>query len=149
FPNERTDGNGQCSPNFQPEDQTVTPPIIIAPGSPLNDSRTIDGPNGLFATFGNSGVTSDIASNIANFAVFMRLNGAPSQCNFNSGVDANGFARCLALNASAQRGAKLFGSLDSSGAGSLTSTTPDNNPQTVNIKTIGFDLCHSNATRNY
>ena len=147
FPNERTDGNGQCSPNFQPEDQTVSPPIIIAPGSPLNDPRTIDGPTGLFATFGNSGVTSDIASNIANFAVFMRLNGAPSQCNFNSGVDANGFAQCLPLNASAQRGAKLFGSLDSSVPGSLASNATDTNPQTVNIKTIGCVLCHSNALR--
>ena len=142
FPNERTHGNGQCSPNFEPEDQTVTPPLDNPPNAPLNDPRTIldifNNPN-----FGAPGVTSDISSNIENFAIFMRLNGAPSQCNWNSGTDANGFARCLALDASSQRGQKVFGSLDPRVSGSLTSTAVDTNPATTNIKTIGCVLCHS------
>jgi len=143
FPNERTRGNGQCSPNFEPEDQTVAPPLDNPPSAPLNDTRTIldifNNPNFL----GAAGVVSDISTNIENFAIFMRLNGAPSQCNWNSGVDTNGFAKCLALDASAQRGQKAFGSLDPRVPGSLTSTTADTNPATANIKTIGCVLCHS------
>jgi hypothetical protein len=164
FTNERTDGNGQCSPNFEPEDQTVAPPLIIAPGSPLNDPRTINDQGttkGLFTLFGASGVTSDISSDIENFAIFMRLNGAPGQCAFNSRTDTSGNAQCFSLTCTAttagcvnpnpsqadvdsiQRGAKLFGSLDPNKPGSLTSNVADNNPATTAISTIGCVLCHS------
>ncbi|HKT52103.1 MAG TPA: di-heme oxidoredictase family protein [Candidatus Angelobacter sp.] len=141
FPNERTDGNGQCSPNPEPEDQVIVPPDPTDPN--LRTILTIfNNPN-----FGASGVASDISSDIENFAVFMRLNASPSQCNYNSGLDANGKALCKALDASAQRGAKVFGSLDPSVAGSLTSPSPDNNPNTSAIKPIGCVLCHSNFLR--
>jgi len=141
FPNERTDGNGQCSPNPEPEDQVIVPPDPTDPNK--RDIPTIFNN----ANFGNAGVASDISSDIENFAVFMRLNASPSQCNYNSGLNNSGAAQCLALDASAQRGAKLFGSLDPTQAGSLTSSTVDNNPNTVNLKPIGCVLCHSNLLR--
>ena len=141
FPNERTDGNGQCSPNPEPEDQVVVPPDPTDPNH--RDIPTIFNN----ANFGNSGVASDISNDIENFAVFMRLNASPSQCNYNSGLNSSGAAQCLALDASAQRGAKLFGSLDPTLAGSLTSTTTDTNPNTSSLKPIGCVLCHSNNLR--
>jgi hypothetical protein len=147
FTNERTHGNGQCSPNFEPEDQVVVPPLNILNHPNLSDPRTIDGANGLFALFGAPGVVSDSSSNIENFAVFMRLNASPSQCNYNSGVifnpDGTSSAQCKALDASAQRGAKLFGSVDPNVPGSLTSSQADNNPNTTGITPIGCVLCHS------
>ena len=141
FPNERTDGNGSCSPNFEPEDQVVVPPLNVSSNQNLNDPRDIptifNNPN-----FGNSGVASDISNNIENFAVFMRLNASPSQCNYNSAAGV-----CGALDASAQRGAKLFGSLDSTLHGSFTSSVADDNPNTTSVRSIGCVLCHSNALR--
>jgi len=134
FPNERTDGNGQCSPNPEPEDQVVIPPDPTDP----NHRDILN----IFNTFGNSGVASDISSDIENFAVFMRLNASPSQCNYNSAAGV-----CKVLDASAQRGAKLFGSLDPAVAGSLASNAIDINPITVAIKPIGCVLCHSNFLR--
>jgi hypothetical protein len=141
FPNERTDGNGQCAPNPEPEDQIIVPPDPTDPNK--RDIPTIFNN----ANFGNSGVASDISSLIENFAVFMRLNASPSQCNYNSGLNSSGAAQCLALDASAQRGAKLFGSLDPGQAGSLTSPNSDNNPNTLSLKPIGCVLCHSNFLR--
>jgi Di-haem oxidoreductase, putative peroxidase len=129
FQNERTIGNNQCAPNPEPEDQVVVPPTSF-------DSRTI---TTLLNSFGPSGVASDISNDIENFAVFMRLNAAPSVCNFNSGLDSSGAAQCLALNASSQRGQALFGSLDPTVAGSFTSPSPS----TTGIKSIGCVLCHS------
>ncbi|PYP87689.1 MAG: hypothetical protein DMG65_16600 [Candidatus Angelobacter sp. Gp1-AA117] len=139
FTNERTKGNGQCSPNPEPEDQVIVPPD---PTDPAN--RNIPT---IFSSFGKDGVASDISSDIENFAVFMRLNASPSQCNFNSGLDPNGRALCNPLDASSQRGAKIFGSLDPGLAGSLTSSSPDTNPNTSTIHTIGCVLCHSNFLR--
>ena len=141
FPNERTHGNGQCSSNFEPEDQVVVPPLNAPPGAPLNDMRTVQT---ILNDFGPAGVASDISANIENFAVFMRLNASPSQCNFNSGVDANGFAVCAPLGSSPIRGSQIFGSLDSTVPGSLTSTAiaPAGTPPT-----IGCVLCHSDALR--
>jgi len=139
FTNERTKGNGQCSPNPEPEDQVIVPPDPTDP-----NHRSI---STILSGFGADGVASDISSDIENFAVFMRLNASPSECNYNSGLDVNGRAQCLALDASAQRGAKIFGSLDPALAGSLTSTTTDNNPVTSTVHTIGCVLCHSNFLR--
>jgi CxxC motif-containing protein (DUF1111 family) len=87
-------------------------------------------------------VASDISSDIENFAVFMRLNASPGQCNFNSPAGS-----CNVLNDSAQRGAKLFGSLDPGVPGSLASNAPDANPATVGVSPIGCVLCHSNFLR--
>ena len=41
----------------------------------------------------------------------MRLNGAPGQCDFASGVDANGNVLCNPLSASAQNGLKVFNTI--------------------------------------
>jgi hypothetical protein len=142
FPNERTHGNGHCSPNFEPEDQVVVPPLDAPPGAPLNDTRTVQT---ILNTFGPAGVASDISSNIENFAVFMRLNASPSQCNYNSGVDSTtGFAKCNGLDSSAIRGSQIFGSLDPTVAGSFTSTAP---APSGAAPTIGCVLCHSDALR--
>ena len=144
FPNERTDGNGQCSPNPEPEDQVIVPPDPSDP-NPNHDRDILSVLNN--PAFGASGVASLISSDIENFAVFMRLNASPSQCNYNSGLNSSGAAQCLAFDASARRGAKLFGSLDPTFAGSLTSTVADSNPDTATLKPIGCVLCHSNFLR--
>ncbi len=108
FQNERTVGNGSCTPNGIPEDQVFAPPVDP-------DPRSI---NGLLKTFGggtaNAGATaavlSDVSSSIENFAVFMRLNAAPGVCNWDSGL-TNGQANCNPLDASAVRGRSLFGTV--------------------------------------
>ncbi|MEI9986528.1 MAG: di-heme oxidoredictase family protein [Aliidongia sp.] len=41
-----------------------------------------------------------VSSNISNFVTFMRLNAAPSQCAFDSGVDSTGAALCTPLASS-------------------------------------------------
>jgi hypothetical protein len=151
FTNERTDGNGQCAPNFEPEDQVVVPPLNVSSNSSLNDPRSI---STLLSNFGADGVASDISSNIENFAVFMRLNASPSQCNFNSGVvtNSNGTttAKCNALNASAIRGGELFGSIDPTVSGSFTSASPGvftDNVSNTTIRSIGCVLCHADLLR--
>ncbi|HEV2988812.1 MAG TPA: di-heme oxidoredictase family protein [Candidatus Angelobacter sp.] len=125
FQNERTIGNGSCTPNGIPEDQVFAPP-------PDPDPRGI---TNLLATFGGgatgtAAVMSDISSSIENFAVFMWLNSAPSVCNYNSGV-TNGKANCLALDASAQRGQAMFGTVG------LQATTTPAPPR------LGCVLCHT------
>src|SRR5215472_6420312 len=142
FPNERTDGNGQCSPNPEPEDQVIQPPDPSDPNPNRDIISIFNNPN-----FGAPGVVSLISSDIENFAVFMRLNASPSQCNYNSGLNSSGAAQCLAFDASAKRGAKLFGSLDPTFAGSLTSSVADTDVNTASLKPIGCVLCHSNFLR--
>lgn len=132
FPNEKTVGNGLCTPNLLPEDQTIALPDPTDPNKRtattiLNDSKfSVDPPAAL---------TSDIASFIENVAIFMRLNGAASQCNFNSGVTTNSngttTAKCLPLDASSQRGRTLFGTI-----------VPATSGATPNIG-IGCVLCHT------
>ena len=79
-----------------------------------------------------AGLTSDgaaagaVSSNIENFAVFMRLNAAPAQCDFASGLDSGGNAVCNPLSASALHGKALFGI--------ATSAVPN---------ATGCVLCHS------
>ena len=134
FQNERTIGNGQCTPNGVPEDQVFAPP---APP----DSRSI---NNLLTTFGALGpagttaaVLSETSSSIENFAVFMRLNAAPSQCNFNSGTsgpNGTGTALCKALDGSSIRGRDLFGSV---GVTPTTVSTPSAPTR------LGCVLCHT------
>ena len=54
---------------------------------------------------------SQISSNIENFAIFMRLNAAANQCDFQSGQDSSGNALCNPLGKSALNGKAIFGTL--------------------------------------
>lgn len=144
FPNERTDGNGQCSPNNEPEDQVIVPPDPTDPNS--------RGISKLLADFGPSGVASDISNDIENFAVFMRLNGAPSQCNWDSPLvtNSNGTttATCKALDSTSVTGSQIFGSVDPSVSTSFTS--PSFSPPvagSTTVSSIGCVLCHSDLLR--
>jgi CxxC motif-containing protein (DUF1111 family) len=147
FQNERTNGNGDCSPNSEPEDQVFVP-----------SESTITSIN-TNANLGPAGVASDISSNIENFAVFMRLNAAPGQCAFNSGVDSTtDVAQCFSLTCtssttgcvnpnpsladvqSIQRGQALFGSLNNS-----TNTTLAAGTASAGVESIGCVLCHSDS----
>src|SRR5262249_7145359 len=74
FQNEKVPGLG-CATNGLPEDNTH----VLATNPPGANSPS---------------TTSLVSSAIENFAVFMRLNGTPGQCAFNSDVDAMGKARC-------------------------------------------------------
>ncbi|HEY6352261.1 MAG TPA: di-heme oxidoredictase family protein [Candidatus Angelobacter sp.] len=123
FTTERTYGNfPNCTDAVQsngvhenrlPED-TV---LVLAP----NDIESIlDNP--AFQPFNAAGVSSVISNNIENDSVFMRLNGAPSQCDFQSPHDV-----CNALTASPVRGKAAFGTV---------ATSP------VNVG-IGCVLCHT------
>jgi CxxC motif-containing protein (DUF1111 family) len=83
FSNERSVGRG-CDVHNLPEDTTnIVSPAVLAVTSP-----------GDGASLANSAV--------ANFGVFMRLNAAPSQCAFDSGVDSSGAAVCAPLAQSAK-----------------------------------------------
>jgi hypothetical protein len=123
FQNEKVPGLG-CATNGLPEDNTH----VLAANPP--------GAN-------NFDTTSLVSSSIENFTLFMRLNGTPGQCAFNSGLNASGAARCIALNdtstpaqaaisAQIARGKLLFGAPSNGGVGcvlchsqTLTSGTSD------------------------
>lgn len=124
FPTERTYGNfPDCTTNKLPEDvtQSLTGNQIEAITGPLNGSQPSDEP----------GVTSVISSNIENDAIFMRLNGAPSICNWDSGVSSTtGLSLCKLVDQSVLRGAALFGN---SILPAPNGTAPTN---------IGCVLCH-------
>ena len=78
------------------------------------------------------GVTSVTVSNIENDAIFMRLNGAPSICNWNSGVNATtGLANCNKVDSTVLDGAAIFG------------TSILGPPVTPGLPNIGCALCHS------
>ena len=94
FTNEKTIGKG-CAKNFTPEDNTH----VIVPVPPPNSPS----PAGDDA--------SQISSNIENFAIFMRLNAAANQCDFQSGQDSSGNALCNPLGKSALNGKAIFGTL--------------------------------------
>jgi CxxC motif-containing protein (DUF1111 family) len=68
-------------------------------------------------------VDAFVSSAIENFAVFMRLNGAPGQCDFASGVDVNGNALCNPLSSTAQAGLTVFKNLGCSGCHTQSFTT--------------------------
>src|SRR5437588_339223 len=94
FTNEKTVGTN-CTTNFFPEDNTHVIVPVPPPGSasPAGDDA------------------SEISSNIENFAIFMRLNAAANQCDFQSGQDTSGNALCNALGKSALNGKAIFGTL--------------------------------------
>jgi CxxC motif-containing protein (DUF1111 family) len=122
FQNEKIPGQG-CTTNGLPEDNTHV--ISANPGN--NAAST----------------TSLVSSDVENFALFMRLNGTPGQCAFNSGLDSSGNAVCISLtdtSTSTQaavsktiaRGKLLFGAPTNGGVGcvlchsqTLTSGTSD------------------------
>jgi CxxC motif-containing protein (DUF1111 family) len=81
FPNERVPGS-DCDVHALPEDTTNIVPSTVLGAVPTGDAASL------------------AASDIVNFGVFMRLNAAPSQCAFDSGVDSTGAALCTPLTAS-------------------------------------------------
>jgi CxxC motif-containing protein (DUF1111 family) len=81
FPNERVSGT-HCDVHQLPEDTAnIIQPAVLAANNAGGDA-------------------SLVASDIVNFGVFMRLNAAPSQCAFDSGVDSGGAALCTPLGLS-------------------------------------------------
>jgi CxxC motif-containing protein (DUF1111 family) len=130
FPTERTYGNNpNCTPNQLPEDVTTSltsTQIINIEGPPQPPPANTDEP----------GVTSALSSNIENDAIFMRLNGAPSICNWNSGVNATtGFANCNKVDATVLDGGAIFG------------TNILGAPSTSGLPNVGCALCHSQTLR--
>jgi CxxC motif-containing protein (DUF1111 family) len=78
FPNERIAGKG-CDVHELPEDTSnIVQPAVLATTSAGN-------------------AASLVGSDIVNFGLFLRLNAAPSQCAFDSGVDSSGAALCTPL----------------------------------------------------
>jgi CxxC motif-containing protein (DUF1111 family) len=122
FQTEKVPGAG-CANNQLPEDITL---VLAAGDTALNNPVS---------------ATAKIASDIENFAIFMRLNGAPGQCAFNSGPD-----QCFSLTQvggpdgqtsqaavdSIQRGKALFGTIVPDASG---------NPSPG----IGCVLCHTDV----
>lgn len=128
FPNERTPGTS-CTGNPLPEDDTH-----VAFQTGLNPQD----------------VDSFVSSAIENFAVFMRINGAPGQCDFASGVDGNGNALCNPLSASAQAGLKVFNSIGCNVCHTQSFTTQPSNVEGLSNRTFepfsDFGLHHMGAT---
>src|SRR6266700_969869 len=122
FQNEKVPGLG-CATNGLSEDNTHV--LTANPGADP------------------SSTTSLVSSAVENFALFMRLNGTPGQCAYNSGVDSSGVARCISLTDTSTpaqaavskqiaRGKQLFGTPSNGGVGcvlchsqTLTSGTSD------------------------
>lgn len=127
FPTERTYGNFPDCTNVNqlPEDVTTT----------LTSTKiaSLEGANPPAGT-PEDGVTVVVSSNIEDDAIFMRLNGAPSICNFNSGVNATtGFANCNKVDSTVLDGAAIFG------------TTILGAPATSGLPNVGCALCHSQS----
>jgi CxxC motif-containing protein (DUF1111 family) len=81
FTNERIAGTN-CDIHELPEDTTnIIQPAVLGAQSAGNDA-------------------SLVSSDIVNFGLFMRLNAAPSQCAFDSGVDSTGAALCTPFSSS-------------------------------------------------
>jgi cytochrome c5 len=104
FSNERIVGRG-CDVYQLPEDTSnIVPPAVLAATSAGDDASLVN-------------------SAVANFGVFMRLNAAPSQCAFDSGVDGSGAALCSPLAQSAKAASIADGQ--------------------AQFKSIGCALCHT------
>jgi CxxC motif-containing protein (DUF1111 family) len=114
FPNERASGTN-CATNQLPEDQTRD---AFPTGKTPQD----------VATF--------VSSSIENFTIFMRLNGAPSQCDFASGVDSAGNALCNPLGDSAQNGLKTFNAIGCSTCHTQNFTTKPSNVDGLSNRTF-------------
>jgi len=128
FPTERTYGNFPDCTNVNQLPEDVTQSLTSAQIEKITGPLSATSPN---PAVDEPGVTSTISSNIENDSIFMRLNGAPSICNFNSGIDSTtGLAACKTVDASVVRGATLFGNNIFAPAG--TALSPG----------IGCVLCH-------
>lgn len=96
-----------------------------------------------------AGFVSQTVENIENDAVFMRLNGAPSICNFNSGVNSTtGFANCNAPGPGVIDGSAIFGACPVVASGTSTTglascTTTVIGTPTAGLPNVGCGLCHS------
>ena len=128
FQNERTTGTN-CTGNPLPEDETrFTFPTGDTPGD----------------------VDSFVSSAIENFAVFMRFNGAPGQCDYASGVDGSGAAVCNPLGLSAQAGLTVFNTIGCQACHTQSFTTQPSNVQGLSNRTFqpfsDFGLHHMGAT---
>jgi len=128
FPNEKVPGTN-CASNPLPEDETNT---VFQTGKAPADVDTF------------------VSSAIENFAAFMRFNGAPSQCDFASGVDASGNALCNPLGASAQNGLNVFNKLGCNSCHTQSFTTQPSNVEGLSNRTFqpfsDFALHHMGAT---
>jgi hypothetical protein len=95
-------------------------------------------------------VDSFVSSAIENFAVFMRINGAPGQCDFAGGVDVNGNALCNPLSASAQAGLTVFNSIGCNVCHTQSFTTQPSNVAGMSNRTFepssDFGLHHMGVT---
>ena len=101
FNNEKVPGSG-CASNGLPEDFTH---VVFPHGDTDPD------------------VDAFVSSAIENFATFMRINGAPAQCDFASGVDPTGAAVCNPLSASALAGRNVFSRIGCAACHTLILTT--------------------------
>ena len=128
FPNERAPGTN-CATNPLPEDETNT---VFPTGLAAGDVDTF------------------VSSAVENFTAFMRFNGAPSQCDFASGVDANGQAVCNPLGASAQNGLGIFNKLGCSTCHTENFTTQPSSVGGLSNRTFqpfsDFALHHMGST---
>jgi len=128
FQNERTPGSN-CTGNPLPEDVVHAAPQI---GLTQPD------------------VDVFVSSNIENFAVFMRINGAPAQCDFASGVDSNGDALCNPLSTSAQAGIAVFNKIGCNSCHTQSFTTQPSSVAGLSNRTFqpfsDFGLHHMGAT---
>jgi CxxC motif-containing protein (DUF1111 family) len=104
FSNERIVGRG-CDVHNLPEDTAnIVPPAVLAATS-AGDAASL------------------VNSAVVNFGVFMRLNAAPSQCAFDSGVDGSGAALCSPLAQSAKAASIADGQ--------------------AQFRSVGCSLCHT------
>jgi len=128
FQNERTPGSN-CTGNPLPEDDTrVTFPTGDTPAD----------------------VDVFVESAIESFAIFMRINGAPGQCDFASGVDTNGNALCNPLGALALAGLQVFNNIGCNSCHTQSFTTQPSNVPGLSNRTFqpfsDFGLHHMGAT---
>jgi hypothetical protein len=128
FPNERTPGTN-CTGNLLPEDDTR---LVTVTGATPGDSASI------------------VSSAIENFATFMRLNGAPGQCDFASGIDGSGDPVCNPLSASALAGQAIFNSIGCNACHTPSFTTQPSNVPGLSNRTFqpfsDFGLHHMGST---
>jgi CxxC motif-containing protein (DUF1111 family) len=87
------------------------------PGSKCTGNTPEDNTTVTTASVTGAAATSEISSDIENFAIFMRFNAPPSQCDFASGLNSTGGAVCNALGTNALAGKALFGTATNSGIG--------------------------------
>lgn len=118
FPNERVPGVN-CTSNGTPEDDTH------------------GANNSVFPTGQNpQDVDAFVSSAIENFAVFMRINGAPGQCDYLSGVDGNGNALCNPLSSNALAGQAIFNSIGCNACHTPSFTTQPSNVPGLSNRTF-------------